>query len=207
MAANTITLLRMPLLAFIVGLLYLPSATPRFVAAGLILLLILMDMLDGLVARAMHQASVLGSVLDIAADRTVELVLWVVFAHLNLISVVVPLIVLARGVFVDAIRAVAPSRGLAPFDLLRSQLGRFLVKSPWLRTPYGVVKAVAFFLLAVQHGYAATDAVSPGLVVAALAATWLAVAFSLLRGLPVLIEGPGVLANLERKIPKEEHPH
>ncbi len=194
--ANVITLLRLPLLALIVALLYQPSAGLRFVAGGLIVLLILMDTLDGVVARALHQESLIGSVLDIAADRAVELVLWVVFADLNRIPVLVPLVVVTRGVFVDALRSVAPARGMTPFGLMRSRLGRFLVKSPWLRTPYGVTKAAAFCLLALYHGLALSATPGSGAAVVGLAAqvaTWSAFALCLVRGLPVLIEGTRTL--------------
>lgn len=200
MTANVITLLRIPLLALVVGLLYNPAPGPRFLAAGLVVLLILLDSLDGVVARALRQTSVMGSVLDIAADRAVELALWIVFADLDLIPVVIPLVVLIRGIFVDAFRGIAPERGLAPFDLMRSPVSRFLVKSPWLRTPYGLVKAAAFCLLALQHGFAVSAVGQSGefsrfrlLVVAAQAAAWLALAFCLVRGIPVLIEAPGTL--------------
>jgi len=192
--ANWITLSRIPLLGIIIVLLYLPSATARIIAAPLILLLILLDMLDGYLARSRGEASLLGSVLDIAADRSVEYALWVVFAHLRLISVVIPLLVLVRGTFVDAIRSVAPARGLKPFDLLRSPLGRFLVGSPWLRTPFAVAKAIAFALLALTYGL--STAGSPAgetLLLPAQIAAWVAVAFCLARGLPVLLEAPGVL--------------
>jgi len=151
-------------------------------------------MLDGMVARAMKQTSVVGSVLDIAADRTVELVMWIVYADLDLIPVVIPIFVVARGVFVDALRAVAPAQGLTPFDLMRSRVGRFLVKSPWLRTPYGIVKAIAFFLLALERGLALTQApAGSGVGLAAQIAAWLAVFLCAARGIPVLIEAPHAL--------------
>lgn len=194
MSANLITLSRLPLLALIIALLYSPTSAARYTAAALIPPLILLDSLDGIIARRRGETSLLGSVLDIAADRTVELLLWVVFAHLNLISIVLPLLVLARGIFVDALRAVAPSRGLKPFDLLRSRVGRFLVKSPWLRTPYALVKGLAFLTLALTH--AMTLAGAPALAPVALVASvssWLALVLCLLRGIPVLIEGPLVL--------------
>ena len=71
--ANLITLIRIPLLALIGYLLYQPQAKLHIISAILILILILMDSLDGMVARKLKVSSVLGSVLDIAADRTVEL--------------------------------------------------------------------------------------------------------------------------------------
>ncbi len=200
--ANLITLLRLPVLVLVVGLLYEPGAGARYLAAGLIVLLILLDTLDGVIARATHHESLMGSVLDIATDRAVELVLWVTFADLKLIPVVVPLVVITRGVFVDAIRSIAPARGLTPFALMRTRLGRFLVKSPWLRTPYGIAKVCAFCLLALEHGVEASatfSGVAPvGLAASvgpvAQVATWVAVALCLVRGIPVLVEGPRALA-------------
>jgi CDP-diacylglycerol---glycerol-3-phosphate 3-phosphatidyltransferase len=195
MLANTVTLARIPLLIFIIILLYQPGAPPRLLAALLIIVLIAMDSLDGAIARKRGETSVLGSVLDIAADRAVEYVMWVVFAHLHLIPVLFPLIVLMRGTFVDAVRAVAPSQGLAPFEMMRSRLGRFLVKSPWLRTSFAVAKAIAFFLLALTHGLAAAG--SPALAAANVAAqvcAWSALLLCVLRGVPVLVEAPRALS-------------
>ncbi len=200
MVANLITLSRIPVLALIIFLLYQPTATPRFIAAPLIILLIVMDSFDGVVARKRGETSLLGSVLDIAADRTVEFLLWVVFAHLRLISIIFPLIVLTRGTFVDAVRAVAPSKGLSPFEMMRSRVGRFLVKSPWLRTPFAIAKAVAFFFLALTHGLAAAG--SPALAtvnVIAQVCAWLALVICLLRGIPVLIEAPRALREEPRQ--------
>ncbi len=195
MLPNLITLLRIPLLAIIIRMLYSAAAEMRFAAAGLIIVLILMDTLDGVVARAKKQTSLLGSILDIAADRAVELVLWVVTADLDLIPVIVPLIVITRGVFVDALRAVAPAYGRAPFDLVQSRLGKLLVGSPWLRAPYGLVKAIAFFSLALGYAFAAQTTVTAGQLASSTAdvgqvATWLAVALCLVRGIPVFIEAP-----------------
>ena len=193
--ANFITLIRIPLLAGIVFLLYQPDASAHFIAAVLILVLILMDSLDGMVARKLQKTSLLGSVLDIAADRTVELVLWIIFADLKLIPIFIPLVVVTRGVFVDAIRSVAPARGLTPFELLRSPLGRFLVKSPWLRSPYGVAKAVAFFLLAMFSGLTIIGSNAARWIgILSQVAVWIAFALCLIRGLPVLIEAPQSLA-------------
>jgi len=206
---NAITLLRIPVLAIVTGLLYSGQATLRYVAAGLILLLIFMDTLDGVVARATKQTSLLGSVLDIAADRTVELVLWVIVADLDLVPIVVPLAVIARGVFVDALRSMAPAHGLAPFDLVQSQIGRFLVASPWLRTPYGIAKAAAFFLLALRHAGAASEpavGAGSGLAIGAQVAVWTAMALCLLRGLPVCIEGPPHITALSPRNKKTAGP-
>ncbi|MBN1920230.1 MAG: CDP-alcohol phosphatidyltransferase family protein [Anaerolineae bacterium] len=200
MLANWITLSRIPLLGVIIALLFSDSATAQLIAAPLILLLILMDTFDGVLARARGETSLLGSVLDIAADRAVEYALWVVFAHLRLIPILIPLIVVIRGTFVDSVRSVAPARGLKPFDLMRTKLGRFLVGSPWLRTPFGVAKATAFILLALAHGLNSLGhSAAAGVHLASQIASWGAVAFCLARGLPVLIEAPSVLGKTSEK--------
>lgn len=194
MSANVVTLARLPLLILIVSLLYRPAAVPQQVAAFLIIALIVMDSFDGWLARRRGESSVLGSVLDIAMDRLVEFVLWVVFADLDMIPIIIPLVVLSRGVVVDAMRSMAPAKGLRPFDVVHTDLSRFLVGSPWMRTSFAVVKAAAFFLLGLAlsmqtGGHAAaltTRTIASG-------AAWLALGFCLARGLPVLIEAPQVL--------------
>jgi len=194
MSANAVTLARLPLLGLIIGLLYRPVAASQQLAAFLIIVLIVMDSFDGWWARRRGESSVLGSVLDIAMDRLVEFVLWVVFADLDMIPIVIPLVVLSRGVIVDAVRSVAPSRGLRPFDLVHSDLSRFLVGSPWMRTSFAIMKAAAFFLMGLAlsmqtGGHAAASTVR----MIASGTAWLALGFCLARGLPVLIEAPRAL--------------
>lgn len=194
MLANRITLSRIPLLAVILFLLYFPALWAQQIAVPAILILIVMDTLDGTLARARGEDSLLGSVLDIASDRSVEYVLWLAFAHLGLISLIIPVVVLVRGTFVDAIRSVAPARGLKPFELLQSSLGQFLVGSTLLRASYGIIKAVAFILLAAVHALqTAGSSWGNTLYLPAQIAAWTAVAFCLLRGLPVLLEAPKTL--------------
>ena len=191
--ANLITVLRFPLLAGIVALLYLGGAGGQMAAAALIILLILMDSLDGIVARWRNEQTLIGSALDIAADRAVEIVLWVSFAHQGLISVLIPLIVVVRGALTDSMRNVALQHGYSAHNMMRSPWGRWLVASPPMRSGYAFSKAVAFTLLAWSlglrsGGYATADAVET----VAVAASWLAVALCLLRGIPVLIEAPSL---------------
>ena len=134
--ANLVTILRFPLLFIYVALLYYGSPIVKLWCVPFILVIILMDTVDGLIARARGEVSLLGSVLDIATDRTLEIILWVVFAHLRLIPVVIPIIAITRGTTVDAVRAVGMSTGAAPFDQVRSKLSRFLVSSPFPRSFY-----------------------------------------------------------------------
>lgn len=193
MLANWITLSRLPLLLVIILVIYFGA--PGMQLAGVVLLFIglMLDTVDGAVARRAGQTSLFGSVLDIAADRTYELVLWVVFAGLGMISVAVPLIVIARTTLTDAFRSIGVAKGIAPFDQHRTSLGRFLVGSPFMRTGYAVTKVIAFCGLALTRAFAGfgpetrVAAAAPSLLRALQYVTWAAVFFCVFRGLPVII--------------------
>jgi phosphatidylglycerophosphate synthase len=98
-----------------------------------ILGIIMMDSIDGWIARKRAETSLLGSVLDIAADRSIEFILWVVFADLDLIPIAVPIIVLIRGTAVDAVRSIGMKHGVSAFDQIQSPVNRFLVSSRFMR--------------------------------------------------------------------------
>jgi phosphatidylglycerophosphate synthase len=137
----------------------------------------------------------MGSVLDIAADRTYELSLWVTFAYLGLVPAVIPLIVLARTTLTDALRGVGVAEGTAPFAQQRSRLARFLVASPWMRTGYSSAKVCSFCGLALAHAWLGFPAdsgfrgMATALLSAANAAAWVTVLFCVVRGVPVVAEG------------------
>lgn len=192
--ANAITVLRLPLLGIIVLLLYQGTTGLRLLAALLIALLILMDSLDGIVARRRHEESLLGGALDIAVDRAVEFVLWVAFAHLRLIPVAIPLVIIVRGVFTDSIRSVAGQHGVSAHGMMNTSLGKWLVASPPMRTGYAVVKVVAFVALALALALRTGGLASHEFVYRlGVGAAWLATVICLLRGLPVLLEAPGFM--------------
>ncbi len=187
--ANLITLLRFPLLFVYVALLYWGNATAQYWCVLFILGIILLDSVDGIIARARNEVTLLGSVLDIATDRTLEIILWVVFAHLGLLPIIIPLIVVTRGTTVDAVRAVGMSEGKAAFEQVRHPLSRFIVASRFMRSSYGVVKALAFALLTLDLAMqTASHALAPRVHLTAVALSWLAVSMNVIRGLPVLIE-------------------
>lgn len=194
MLANWITLSRFPLLFIWVAILYRGSPPIQLAGTGLLFLGLMLDTVDGLVARRTGQTSVFGSVLDIATDRTYELVLWVCFADFRMIPAVIPMIVVARTTLTDAFRSIGVGQNVAPFDQHRSALGRFLVGSPWMRTGYSVAKVIVFCGLALTQALAGLPAatalrVEGPMVDALRVLAWLAVFLCVLRGLPVIMVG------------------
>ena len=188
--ANIITVARYPLLFIYLGILYFGNQTLMFWDVLLIIIIFNLDSLDGWVARKLNEASLLGSVLDIATDRTLEYILWVVYAHLGLIPVLVPIIVLIRGTAVDAVRSVRLKSGLSAFDQIQSPLSKFLVSSRFMRAFYGIAKGAAAALLTLAYALQSNSGPWPDLVYrTGLIFTWLSVSLCVIRGLPVLIEG------------------
>lgn len=193
MLANWITLSRFPLLLISILILYFGSATLRVVGVGLLFLGLMLDTVDGVVARRTGQTSLFGSVLDIAADRTYELVLWVCFADLRLIPVAIPLIIIARTTLTDAFRSIGVGQGTAPFAQHRTALGRFLVGSTWMRTGYAITKTTTFCGLALAQAFmgfpdgTGVAGVVPSMMAVLHVTAWMAVAFCVFRGLPVII--------------------
>lgn len=102
--ANAITLSRFPLLFLYIALLYTENPTIIFWCVPFVVFISLMDMFDGIIARRFGEVSLLGSTLDIAVDRAFEIILWVVYANLKLVPVIIPIIVITRGTLTDAIR-------------------------------------------------------------------------------------------------------
>jgi CDP-diacylglycerol--glycerol-3-phosphate 3-phosphatidyltransferase len=193
MLANWITLSRFPLLLITVLILYFGSPWVQLAGVGLLFLGLMLDTVDGMVARLRGETSLFGSVLDIAADRTYELVLWVCFADLRMLPVAIPLIIIARITLTDAFRSIGVGQGTAPFDQHRTALGRFLVGSAWMRTGYAVTKVVTFCGLALAQAFAGFPSSTgvarmvPPMMTVLWVTAWLAVLFCIFRGLPVIV--------------------
>lgn len=204
--ANWITLARLPLLVGIVILLYVDVPQVQIATAFLVLILIFMDTLDGVVARRRHEVGMVGSKLDIAVDRIVELVLWIVYAHLQLISVAIPVIFVIRGGLVDTVRSFSLVWGETSFGMMRTRWGRWLVVSGFMRSLYGMSKALAFCTLALTLGLRGLWAGTPragtaeAVWIVAVVASWIATAICILRGTPVLVEARTLLKDVDSQV-------
>ena len=188
--ANAITLSRFPLLFIYIALLYTRNATIIFWCVPFVIFIALMDTFDGIIARRYGEVSLLGSALDIAVDRAFEIILWVVYTDLHLISVIIPIIVITRGSLTDTIRAVGMSHGKAAFDQVKHPISRFLVSSRFMREVYGIAKGAAFAALTLSFGFIILNHPWANRIhILALVISWIAITMTILRGLPVLIEG------------------
>ena len=190
--ANAITLFRLALLFVLVAMAYWAPPLWQLAEAPLLLIVIALDGLDGWVARRRGEASAFGAVFDVAADRVVEAVLWLVLADLGLVPIWVAILFVTRGVLVDSVRYARIAAGGGVFDM-RSRLGRFLVAGRFMRGFYGTLKAAAFgwlFLLQPwpRLGPALWAEWAPVLQPVTDGLVYAAVFVCLLRGVPVIAE-------------------
>jgi CDP-diacylglycerol---glycerol-3-phosphate 3-phosphatidyltransferase len=191
--ANLITLARFLLLFVLVAMAYWAPPQWQLLNAPLLVLIISLDGLDGYVARRRNETTVFGSIFDIAVDRVVENVLWIVLGNLGLIPIWVAIVFIVRGAIVDSIRYAAISGGKTVYGMMASPWGRALVSSRGMRAFYGALKAVTFaWVLLIQpwpklneatwaEWAAPVQALTMALVVAS-------VLVCLLRGVPVVWE-------------------
>ncbi len=192
--ANLITLSRLLLLLVVIVIIYFGSALMQLFGVLVMIMVFVSDGLDGYVARKRNEASLFGALFDVAADRIVELCLWVVFAHIGSLPVWIPLVYIARGILTDSIRASeAQGHRQSPFAIMQSKLGKALVAGRFMRGFYAVLKAVTFCLLMLllplpellpdlwpDYGYL--------LEITALLLAGFCVFICIVRGLPVVVE-------------------
>ncbi|HEY8447704.1 MAG TPA: CDP-alcohol phosphatidyltransferase family protein [Thermomicrobiales bacterium] len=198
--ANLITVGRIGLLFVVVALIYFGNVQVITACMALIAIIFALDGVDGWVARRRGETSSLGAVFDIAGDRVVETVLWVAFADLGLIPVWIPFLVITRGIIVDGLRSLSYAEGMTAFgerNMMRSPLTRWLTAGRFMRALYGYAKAVGFVFLtgleAYEHHDASGTFIGDVYGVTAVrwigwAVVWLAVALTVIRGVPVIVD-------------------
>jgi CDP-diacylglycerol--glycerol-3-phosphate 3-phosphatidyltransferase len=189
--ANLITLARTLMAFLVVGLLHVRTTGVYLTAAALTVLIIVMDALDGYVARKRKETSKFGAVVDILGDRVVEMSYWIIFAVFGWVPAWVAIIIAARGIVVDGLRSLALERGLTAFgatSMMRTRLGTLLVSSRTSRALYGAAKAITFPMVILLFTPGLLALVGVGLRTMAYLSVYATVAFCLVRGTPVLLE-------------------
>lgn len=198
--ANLITVARLCLLFVVIWMIY--TEPVRWALASMILIIVVFagDGLDGWVARKRGSTSQFGAVFDIAGDRIVETVLWVVFSDLGVIPLWVPLLVIVRGGIVDALRSISYAEGMTAFgdkNMMRSEFTRWLTAGRFMRGFYGYAKAAAFVFLTGYVGYVQPESAGTWLEAVygqwwvrgfGWLMVWLSVVLMLVRGLPVVFD-------------------
>ncbi|MGI8405623.1 MAG: CDP-alcohol phosphatidyltransferase family protein [Thermomicrobiales bacterium] len=209
--ANMITVGRLVLLFVVVWLIYVGGVPIIEACMILIIVVFASDGIDGWVARKRNETSTFGAVFDIAGDRIVENVLWVIFADLHLVPVWVPLMVLTRSFIVDGLRSLSYSEGMTAFgssNMMRSPITTWLTAGRFMRGFYGWAKSAGFVFLTGLAGEQRLD--TGGTLLGTLYSwqwlhwagwfcVWAAVALTVIRALPVIYDSVGLIRDLDRR--------
>ncbi|MBX7150838.1 CDP-alcohol phosphatidyltransferase family protein [bacterium] len=206
--ANCITIGRIILMYVLVWMIYSHDVALRIAAFFMAIVIIILDALDGYVARKRNETSQFGGVLDITGDRIVENVFWIVFADLDIIPMWIPIFMMSRGFITDAMRSQALTKGKTAFGentMMVTHLGKFLVSGRFMRAFYGVIKGITFpylifltiFTEKVLHNADLGQLawLTPHAALTGTALSIFTAVVSLVRGLPVLIEGRHLFTN------------
>jgi len=191
--ANLITLFRL-MSVFIIGAIALYAAPQwQLINAPLIIINILLDGLDGKIARARNETTVFGAVFDIAADRIIEITLWLILAELGAVSIWIAIIFVTRGILVDSLRKHHADQGKLPFSIMRTPLGKFLVASRIMRFAIGFIKLITFswlfFLIPAAEIWPQIFIIHNDLFsYISNILVYTSVTISLARGIPVILE-------------------
>lgn len=190
--ANIVSISRIFVAFAAIALLYEKTSWAYILAFVLTAIAFAMDGLDGYIARKFNQSSEWGSVLDILGDRIVEVSYWIVFAVMGWISILFPLVCVARAFTTDGIRSVALSKGMTAFGektMQSTSWGKFICASRFMRISYAVAKVAAFMLLIVVNtpGMEIWSG-TPLLHTITMALAWIAIIFCVVRAIPVVAE-------------------
>lgn len=208
--ANLITVGRLILLFIVIWMIYVGNVQVIEACMLLIILVFASDGLDGWVARKRKSTSPFGAVFDIAGDRVVENVLWIIFADLSLVPVWIPLMVVTRGFLVDGLRSLSLMQGMTPFgdnNMMRSPLTQWLTAGRFMRGFYGWAKAAGFVFLTGLVAWNTMD--TSGTTIGALYSiegfrwfgwtlVWASVALTVIRALPVFVDSIAFIKDMDR---------
>ncbi len=143
----------------------------QYIAAGILFIIAsLTDFLDGYLARKNNQVTDLGKMLDAIADKILVNPILIILACQGFIHVIVPIVVVLRDIFVNAVKMQAASSGKVvaaiksgkiktatlmvgtvlaffynmPFDFISLNVTDFLLL---IGTVMSIISAIQYFLL------------------------------------------------------------
>ena len=209
--ANLITIARLILLFVVIWMIYVGNIQVIEACMILIMIVFASDGLDGWVARKRGSTSSFGAVFDIAGDRIAENALWITFAHLDLIPVWMPLLVMTRGFLVDGLRSLSYAEGMTAFgsnNMMRSTLTQWLTAGRFMRGLFGWAKSAGFVFLTGLVAWEEHD--TNGTILGNLygfepfrwfgwSLVWLAIALTVVRAIPVFVDSIAFVRDIEAR--------
>ena len=171
-----LTLLRIVMTFFLMGLLFTPGWLPKAISLAGFLLASATDWLDGFLARRWRQISPLGALLDPIADKVLILGMFLAFVQLRLIPAWMVLIIVFRELLITGVRLFAASRHII---LSAAKEGKH-------KTVSQMVTIVVILIVLTVQEFVGKSSLSPALTVAMqwtiLSCLWMTVTLTVVSG-------------------------
>ncbi len=151
--ANIVTTFRIGLLFLVVTIMNFETPMANFVAASLCGLVFVLDRVDGFLAKKLNCQTDFGGILDVAGDRIVENVLWIIFTVKGIFPIWMSAAVISRGFIVDGFRSYALTKGYTTFSMMQAGISWMLVASPASRLIYALLKMGLFIGAFIYLGF------------------------------------------------------
>jgi len=119
---NTLTLVRIFLVPFLVIFLIASADTRNYPAAAIFLAAVFTDWLDGRIARSRRQVTTLGQLLDPIADKLLIAAALISLVEIGRVPAWVATVIIGRDIAITGLRGIAASQGLI---IAASQLGKY----------------------------------------------------------------------------------
>lgn len=142
--ANLIVLIRILLVFLIIGLFNSVHLIYNIFGLIFLILIAVLDWLDGYLARVLNISSRIGGLLDTLGDRVTENLLLFFLAYKRLVPLWIPLIFVTRSFIADFIRYLSFTKGIDTFSINKSKLGFYIVASRTSRVAYLLYKILIF---------------------------------------------------------------
>ena len=143
--ANGIVAVRVLLVFLVMALFSAYDPVSRVLGLVLLVVVALLDWVDGYVAHTLKISSKVGGLLDTMGDRITENLLFIFFAYKGLLPLYVPLFYVPRSFMADFIRTLSFSSGFSTFEVNTSVWGKVFVASAFSRVLYLAMKIAIFF--------------------------------------------------------------
>lgn len=119
---NTLSLVRIFLVPFLVVFLIATAEPRNYLAAAIFLAAVFTDWLDGWIARSRRQVTTLGQLLDPIADKLLIAAALISLVEIRRVAAWVATVIIGRDIAITGLRAIGASQGLI---IAASQLGKY----------------------------------------------------------------------------------
>lgn len=178
---NKITLTRIVLLGLFLFYLFSVNTFNLILSLVVAVLIFVLDWTDGFFAKLTKSSTEFGEFFDVIADRLTELTMLFVFAFLQMISFIIPLIFLFRGAITDAATSYLTMKKKKSSKSIHAKFGKIKIGKTTFDV-YGVSKALVLLYILVFFIFGKVYPI-PNYI---FSLSWFITAFCVTRGVFIL---------------------